>query len=77
MFYAKYFFLLYLKVTSELYKSSIEPKNAKVVEDDRIVQSQPVPNGHMSTRNRNTSSYRSVGSSVNSKVTQKQSEWPC
>ncbi|XP_076087548.1 uncharacterized protein LOC143057962 isoform X2 [Mytilus galloprovincialis] len=56
------------EVTSELYKSSIEPKNAKVVEDDRIVQSQPVPNSHMSTRNRNTSSYRSVGSSVNSKV---------
>ncbi|XP_063414610.1 uncharacterized protein LOC134696630 isoform X2 [Mytilus trossulus] len=56
------------EVTSELHKSSIEHENAKLVEDDRIVQSQPVPNSHMSTRNRNTSSYRSGVSSVNSKV---------
>ncbi|CAC5379609.1 unnamed protein product [Mytilus coruscus] len=56
------------EVTSELHRSSIQAKNAKVMEDDRIVQSQPAPVSHMSTRNRNTSSYRSVGSSVNSKV---------
>ncbi|XP_052101584.1 uncharacterized protein PF3D7_1120600-like isoform X2 [Mytilus californianus] len=56
------------EVTSELHRSSIQAKHAKVIEDDRIVQSQPAPVSHMSTRNRNTSSYRSVASSVNSKV---------
>ena len=55
--------------TLELHKSSIELQGSvKEIEDDRIIQSQPTQVTHGTTSNRKYSSYRSIASSVNSKV---------
>jgi hypothetical protein len=63
------FFFTDAEYTLELHRSSIELQGTvKEIEDDRIMQSQPSRVTHGNTSNRKCSSYRSVVSSVNSKV---------